>query len=127
MGLVSTVADFMRFSQMLLNRGELGGVRILGAETVSDMTVNGLSEAALETRTAGTGWGLANVTVMLDPSSVSYPTSLGEYGWDGSAGTIFWVNPEEELVIVLMWQSSPANPDGLRQQVKTLVHEALLD
>ena len=126
-GLVSTVADFMRFSQMLLNRGELGGVRILGAETVSDMTVNGLSEAALETRTAGTGWGLANVTVMLDPSSVSYPTSLGEYGWDGSAGTIFWVNPEEELVIVLMWQSSPANPDGLRQQVKTLVHEALLD
>ena len=126
-GLVSTVADFMRFSQMLLNRGELGGVRILRAETVSDMTVNGLSEAALETRTPGTGWGLANVTVMLDPSSVSYPTSLGEYGWDGSAGTIFWVNPAEELVIVLMWQSSPANPDGLRQQVKTLVHEALLD
>lgn len=126
-GLVSTVSDFMRFSQMLLNRGELGGVRVLRAETVSDMTVNGLSEAVLQTRTAGTGWGLANVAVMLDPTSVAYPTSLGEYGWDGSAGTIFWVNPAEELVIVLMWQSSPSNPEGLRQQVKGLIHEALLD
>ena len=125
-GLVSTAADFMRFSQMLLNGGELDGVRILEAETVAQMTANGLGEAALSTRRAGTGWGLANVSVMLDPTTVDYPTSVGEYGWDGSAGTIFWVNRTEELVIVLMWQSSPANPDGLRQQVKTLIHEALI-
>jgi len=125
-GLVSTVSDFMRFSQMLLNGGELDGVRILEPETVSLMTANGLTEAPLATRRSGTGWGLSNVSVMLDPSTVDYPTSVGEYGWDGSAGTIFWVNPTEDLVIVLMWQSSPANPEGLRQQAKALIHEALI-
>ena len=64
---------------------------------------------------------------MLDPASVAYPSSVSEFGWDGSAGTIFWINPEEELVIVLMWQSSPANPESLRQQIKTLIHEAIRD
>lgn len=126
-GLLSTVPDFMRFAQMLANGGELAGVRILEAETVARMTANGLSDAVLETRRGGMGWGLANVSVVLDPSSVAYPSSAGEFGWDGSAGTIFWVNPEEEIVIVLMWQSSPANPESLRQQIKTLIHDAILD
>ena len=126
-GLLSTVPDFMSFSQMLLNGGELDGVRILEEETVRRITENGLSDSVLETRRGGMGWGIANVSVMLDPSSAGYPTSLGEYGWDGSAGTIFWVNPTEELVIVLMWQSSPANPESLRQQVKALVHEAIIE
>ncbi len=125
-GLVSTVPDFLRFSQMLLDGGELDGVRILRDETVAMIIANGLSDDLLATRRAGSGWGLANVSVMLDPGSVSYPTSVGEYGWDGSAGTIFWVTPAEELVIVLMWQSSPSNPESLRQQVKTLVHEAIV-
>jgi CubicO group peptidase (beta-lactamase class C family) len=126
-GLVSTVPDFMRFSQMLLNGGILDGARILREETVAEITGNGLSEEVLATRRPGTGWGLANVSVVLDPESLSYLTSVGEYGWDGSAGTIFWNNPEEDLVVVLMWQSSPANPDSLRQRVKTVVHEAFTD
>lgn len=67
------------------------------------------------------GWGLANVTVSLDPSS---PTR-GEYGWDGTAGTIFWVDPARELVTILMTQSVPANPDGIRQKFKTLVLQAV--
>ena len=126
-GLLSTVPDFMRFSQMLLNGGELDGVRILEEETVRRITENGLSDPVLETRRGGMGWGIANVSVMLDLSSAGYPTALGEYGWDGSAGTIFWVNPTEELVIVLMWQSSPSNPESLRHQVKALVHEAIIE
>ena len=126
-GLLSIVPDFLRFSQMLLNGGELGGVRILEEETVGTITANGLSDAVLEARGGSMGWGLANVNVVLDPLVVGYPTSLGEYGWDGSAGTIFWVNPIEELVIVLMWQSSPSNPESLRQQVKELVHEAIIE
>ena len=126
-GLLSTVPDFMRFAQMLANGGELGDVRILETETVAGITANGLAEAVLETRRGGMGWGLANVSVVLDPATVGYSSSAGEFGWDGSAGTIFWVNPEEELVIVLMWQSSPANPESLRQQIKTLIHEAIVD
>ncbi len=126
-GLVSTVPDFMRFSQMLLNDGELGGVRLLKKETVDMITSNGLSDAVLARKGNGIGWGLANVNVVLDPSTVPYPTSLGEYERGGSAGTSSWINPSEDLVIVLMWQNSPSNPDSLKQRVKTLVHESLLD
>ena len=118
---------FHELQQMLLNGGELDGVRILEEETVRRITENGLSDSVLETRRGGMGWRIANVSVMLNPSSAGYPTALGEYGWDGSAGTIFWVNPTEELVIVLMWQSSPSNPESLRQRVKALVHEAIIE
>ena len=69
-GLVSTVSDFMKFSQMLLNGGELGEARILREATVAEITSNGLSPAILEARRGSMGWGLANVNVMLDPSSV---------------------------------------------------------
>ena len=79
-GLVSTVPDFLRFSQMLLNRGELNGARLLSAKTVDMMTANGLSDAVLKARGGTRGWGLGNVDVALD---------TGEYGWDGTAGTIF--------------------------------------
>jgi CubicO group peptidase (beta-lactamase class C family) len=72
------------------------------------------------------GWGLANVNVLMTAASLNYPANPGEYGWDGSAGTIFWVDPTLEMVTVLMWQSQPANPDSLRQRFKTLVHEAIV-
>jgi CubicO group peptidase (beta-lactamase class C family) len=127
-GLVSTVPDFLRFSQMLLNGGELDGVRILEAPTVARMTANGLSPTVLAARGGGTmGWGLGNVNVVVDPSRLSYPAAPGEYGWDGTAGTIFWVDPAAETVILLMTQSSPPNPDMLRQRFKTLVQRAILD
>jgi len=60
-------------------------------------------------------WGLANVNVAPD----------GEYGWDGTAGTIFWIDPKEQTVIMLMTQSVPANPDSLRQRFKALVRAAI--
>ncbi len=126
-GLVSTVPDYLRFGQMLLNEGELGGARILRAETVREITSNGLSDSILEGRGNGIGWGLGNVNVIVDPEAVGYPSALGEYGWNGSAGTIFWVNPAEDMVVVLMWQRQPTNPDQLQQQAKTLIHEAIID
>jgi CubicO group peptidase (beta-lactamase class C family) len=125
-GLVSTVPDYLRFAQMLMNGGQYGGVRILRPETVAMMTENGLSPEILERRPGTMGWGLANVNVVMQPGSLEYATSMGEYGWDGTAGTIFWVDPQQELVIVLMTQSSPADPDGLRLRVRSLVSEALL-
>ena len=123
-GLLSTVPDFLRFSQMLLNRGELNGVRVLSAKTVDLITANGLPEPVLRSRGGGMGWGLANVNVVVDPSAIPGTPNLGEYGWDGTAGTIFWIDPKDEMVTVLMTQSSPANPDSLRQRFKALVMAA---
>lgn len=125
-GLVSTVPDFVRFAQMLLGRGILDGVRLLNDAVVTSATANALRPDILAGRADGTGWGMANVSVVLDPSKQRYPANHGEYGWDGTAGTIFWVDPSLDMITILMTQSSPANPDGLRQQFKTLVHQALL-
>ena len=72
------------------------------------------------------GWGLANVNVVLDPASAGYPADRGEYGWDGTAGTIFWIDPNREMITILMTQSSPANPDSLRQRFKALVDQAVI-
>ncbi len=117
-GLVSTVPDYLRFSQMLLNRGELDGVRILSAKTVDMMTVNGLPDAVLAVRGGRRGWGLGNVDVDLD---------TGEYGWDGTAGTIFTVDPRRGLTTVLMWQTVPADPDRLRSRFKALIDRAAVN
>ncbi len=122
-GLVSTVPDYLRFSQMLLDGGTLGGVRVLTAETAARMTVNGLPPAMQSARGGSMGWALANVNVLLAPGSTG--ASVGEYGWDGTAGTIFWVDPVKQTVIVLMTQSAPANPDSLRQRFKAIVQRAI--
>jgi CubicO group peptidase (beta-lactamase class C family) len=126
-GLVSTVPDYVRFCQMMLNRGELDGARLLQPSTIAMMTANGLSDAVRKRRGGPMGWGLANVNVVMDPGGLDYPANRGEYGWDGSAGTIFWIDPTKQTIIVLMTQSVPANPDSLRQRFKTIVHEALVD
>jgi CubicO group peptidase (beta-lactamase class C family) len=125
-GLVSTVPDYLRFSQMLINRGTLDGVRILRSETIDSMTTNRLPSAIVAARGGTMGWGLANVNVVLDPAGLNYPASAGEYGWDGSAGTIFWIDPRLEIATLLMTQSSPANPDSLRQRFKTLVQQSIV-
>jgi CubicO group peptidase (beta-lactamase class C family) len=126
-GLVSTAEDFIRFSQMLLDKGEFGGVRLLKAETVTAMTMNGLSDAVLQGKGGNVGWGLANVDVVVGPGSRGYLSAIGEYGWDGSAGTFFAVDPSKELVVTLMTQNLPANPDQLRQKFKAAVLQSIVD
>jgi CubicO group peptidase (beta-lactamase class C family) len=126
-GLLSTAPDFLRFSQMLLNRGELDGVRVLKAETVDAMVTNGLPAAVQQGRGATVGWGLANVDVVIGPGSRGYLTTIGEYGWDGSAGTFFAVDPSRQLVVTLMTQNLPANPDGLRQKFKAAVRQSIVN
>jgi CubicO group peptidase (beta-lactamase class C family) len=123
-GLLSSVPDYLRLAQMLLNKGELDGVRLLQAKTVETMTANGLSDAIQKERGGSMGWGLANVNVLL-ASSPNSPR-LGEYGWDGTAGTIFWVDPVTETVTVLMTPSSPANPEQIRQRFKAIVDQAIV-
>ena len=125
-GLVSTATDFIRFGQMLLNKGTLDGVRLLSVETAESITRNGLSDAMVKARGGAMGWGLANVDVVVGPGSRGYLTTIGEYGWDGSAGTFFAVDPSRELVVTLMTQNLPANPDGLRQKFKAAVVDAIV-
>jgi len=110
----------------LLNKGTLAGVHLLQPATVELMTANRLSQPIVGAR-EGIGWALLNVNVALDPATFNYPVTRGEYGWDGSAGTIFWVDPALDMITVLMTQSVPPNPDGLRQQFKTLVRKAVVD
>lgn len=126
-GLLSTAGDYLRFAQMLLSGGTLDGARLLRRETVARIVANGLPPAVLTARGGTMGWGIANVNVVLDPAGVPYPANRGEYGWDGTAGTIFWVDPQTELVTVLMTQSAPADPDRLRRRFKTAVQQALLN
>lgn len=124
-GLVSSVPDFVRFSQMLLNRGSLGGTRLLKADTVARMTANGLPPEVLKARGGVMGWGLGNVDVRMEASGSG--ANVGEFGWDGTGGTIFWVDPVSETVVVLMTQSVPANPGGIRQNFKAVVQRAVRD
>lgn len=122
-GLVSSVPDFLRFGQMLLDQGTFNGRRLLKADTAARMTVNALPADVLKARGGRMGWGLANVNVVMDAGGST--ASLGEYGWDGTAGTVFWNDPVKEAVVVLMTQSSPANPDGLRQKFKAIADRAI--
>ena len=124
-GLVSTVPDFLRFTLMLANRGEFAGVRILAESTVASMTRNGLADEILRNRRGGTGWALANVSVVVDAPAAGAGARAGEYRWDGSAGTELWVDPASGTVLVTMWQSSPANPDQIRQRITALVRAAI--
>jgi CubicO group peptidase (beta-lactamase class C family) len=122
-GLVTTVPDYLRFCQMLLNGGELDGVRILPRPTIEGMTANGLSPAVLEQRGRGdVGWGLINANVILDPAS----PLKGEYSWDGTAGTIFWIDPAREMITLLFAPARPSNPDGIRQKFKAIVQQAIV-
>ncbi len=125
-GLVSTAPDFLRFSQMLLNKGALGGVRLLSARTVETMTKNGLPDQVLQQRGGAMGWGLGNVDVVVTPHALGYLTAVGEYGWDGSAGTFFAIDPAQETIVILMTQNLPASPDGLRQKFKAAIQQSLI-
>ncbi|WP_269713530.1 serine hydrolase domain-containing protein [Caulobacter sp. NIBR2454] len=104
-GLVSTTADYARFSQMLLNGGELDGKRLLKPETVALMRANHLSEASLAKKPLGpgVGFGLDFATVM-DPAAAGTPMGKGTYSWGGAAGTWFWIDPVNDLFVLGMVQ-----------------------
>ncbi len=129
-GLVASTMDFLRFSQMFLNGGELDGNRVLQPETVTMMTVNRIPDALLPIGfgrpTLGQGWGLG-FSIVMDASQYAYPVNDGDFWWDGSAGTRFWIDPTENMVTIVMAQVSPASGRGFREEFKTLVHHAILD
>ncbi|MEV4754671.1 serine hydrolase domain-containing protein [Micromonospora sp. NPDC049559] len=135
-GLISTAADYHRFTQMLLRGGELDGVRLLGPRTVRFMTrnhlpggrdlgqlsVGGFAESIFD----GIGFGLG-FAVVLDPVPGRVPSSVGEYYWGGLASTSFWVDPVEEITALFFTQLAPSSTYPLRSQLRQLVYSAIVD
>jgi CubicO group peptidase (beta-lactamase class C family) len=135
-GLVSTASDYFRFCQMLLNRGELDGARILGRKTIELMTLNHLPEgkdltemsvsAFAETPNEGTGFGLG-FAVILSLADSQQIGSVGEYSWGGAASTVFWIDPAEDLILIFMTQLMPSATFNFRGQLKTIIYPAIID
>ena len=135
-GLVSTAADYHRFTQMLLRGGELDGVRLLGPRTVAHMATNHLPGGAdldsfgmplfAEMSFAGVGFGLG-FSVMQDPVKGKSLASAGEFAWGGAASTVFWVDPVEDLTAMFFTQLFPSNTYPIRSQLRQLVYQALID
>jgi CubicO group peptidase (beta-lactamase class C family) len=136
-GLVSTAEDYFRLTSMLLNRGELDGIRLLGRKTVDLMTMNHLpggqeltqlAQAGMFTETAyaGVGFGLG-FSVMLDQTRAQILGTPGEYAWGGAASTAFWVDPQEDLIVIFMTQLMPSSSYPLRRALRTLAYAALID
>ena len=125
-GLVSTTMDYMRFCQMLLNGGELDGVRLLSPLTVDLMHRNQLPREMGEMSPGGgTGFGL-DFAVILDPVAAD-GVSRGEYYWGGAAGTWFWIDPAEDLVFVGMIQQFGQGRPDVRSLSRRLTYQAIVD
>jgi CubicO group peptidase (beta-lactamase class C family) len=135
-GLVSTIGDYARFSQMMLNGGALGDARIISPETVELMTSNQLPEGLgigfngtvrsgkkSEPHKFGLGWG-----VISDPEAMASPAGEGTFYWGGAAGTWFWIDPQNDLFFIGMIQRFGDDPDSIfdaRALSMKLVYEAL--
>jgi CubicO group peptidase (beta-lactamase class C family) len=132
--LTSTALDYLRFAQMLLNRGVFEGTRVLGRKTVEYMTADHLGPD-VDVRSLhnfpvehldGYGFGLG-VAVRRVPGVAGIMGSPGDYRWSGAQGTLFWVDPKEELAVVYMAQTPGAIRAHYRQVIATLVQQAIVD
>lgn len=133
-GLISSAGDYLRFAQMLLNKGEFAGHRLLGRKTVELMTSNHLrgdmadmgqarfSESSYE----GIGFGLG-CSVMLDPAKAQVVGTPGEYSWGGAASTSWWNDPEEDISVVLFTQLTPSSTYPIRRELRVLTYQAVVD
>ena len=132
-GLVSTASDYLRFMRMLRGHGALEGARILGRKSVELMTVNHLPgdladmgrPRFAEMPFSGVGFGLG-VSVLLDPAKARILGSRGEYAWGGMASTAFWIDPAEDLLVLLLTQLMPSSAYPIRRELRALTYQALI-
>ena len=135
-GLVSTAADYRRFTAMLLGGGQAGGARLLSPRTLAYMTRNHLpggadllamaTDSFSETNYAGVGFGLG-FAVVEDAAPSHVPTTEGSFSWGGAASTAFWVDPTEEMEVSFFTQLLPSGTHPIRSQLSQLVYQAILD
>ncbi len=123
-GLVGTAGDYLRFAQMLLNGGELNGIRLLSPRTITYMTADHLG--GLPGQEPGMGFGLG-FQVRKEIGGAGQPGSIGEYGWPGAAGTTFWIDPQEQLIGIYLVQVNAEDRLFFRDQFRTLVSQALVE
>ena len=122
-GLVSTTEDYLRFALMLASGGEFKGKRLVGKKTIEFMTADHLGKT--QGRPPGLGFGLGfEVRTMIGEAGM--PGSVGEYGWSGFAGTIFWVDPKEDLIAIYMVQAAASDRNMLRNQFRSMVQAAVI-
>ncbi len=133
-GLVSTASDYMRFCQMLLNGGILNGNRLLSPKTVEMMRSNHLADDLMPfavsqdwtSYTAGCGFGLG-FKVVMDIAQHGVIGSNGIYSWGGAASTVFWIDPKEKLVALLLTQFMPSSHYPLRHEFQVAAYQALIE
>ena len=135
-GLTGTLGDYGRFCQMLLNKGEFNGSRILGRKTVEFMSINHLPDnkdmAAMgqpvwsESSAEGIGYGLG-MAVVIDAPATQLIRSTGEYFWGGAASTAFWIDPAEDMFVVFMTQLLPSSFYPIRGELRVATYQALID
>jgi CubicO group peptidase (beta-lactamase class C family) len=133
-GLVSTAADYVRFCRVMLNKGELDGVRLLGRKSVELMTTNHLrgdmadmgQPRFSESPYYGIGFGLG-FSVMLDPAKAQILGTPGEYAWGGAASTAFWIDPAEDMAVILLTQLMPSSTYPIRRELRVLAYQAIVD
>jgi len=131
-GLTSTAVDYLRFAQMMLNRGELDGQRILKPETVALMTRNHLPQHMLPLTFNGVAKGAYNgygfglgYCINIDPTHTAAAGSAGDFSWGGLADTYCWVDPQQQLIGILMQQYIPSLHHAGRKEFRDLVYAAL--
>lgn len=126
LSLSGSTGDYLKFAQMLLNKGELDGVRILGRKTVEMMARNWLPAniPSINSNDRSTGWGLG-VSVVIDDLAYGHMGSTGAFGWSGAATTYFTVDPAEDLTYVIMAQKMPSD-GAIRNKIENLIYQSLV-
>lgn len=122
--LISTSDDYWLLCQMLLNGGELNGVRLLSPRTAELIVSDRLREPA--SYRPGMGFGL-NGSVVTDATRLDYPASNGEFSWGGLATTVFWIDPQEELVVIMLTQYLPTRNGYYLDILHRMVRAAIID
>jgi CubicO group peptidase (beta-lactamase class C family) len=126
-GLSGTAADYYRFCQMLLNGGEYEGQRLLGRMTVNMMLSNHIGTGKpVYVRGQGYGFGLG-AGVLTDPATSADAFSIGTWTWGGADGTIFFIDPQEDLIAILMVQLNPYTRSEIRPKFSVVVSQAIVD
>lgn len=132
-GLVSSTEDFLRFSLLFLQDGRVNGESLVSPDVIRLAAENAIPESLLpidggsSTYWAGSGWTAGGFAVALDPAAYDHAISPGEYWWDGSAGTRFWINPRENMIAVIMAQVSPASGNGFREAFRNGLQDAIIE
>lgn len=126
-GLSSTAADYFRFSQMILNGGELDGVRLLSPTTVNLMITNHVGDLPITVRGSdGYGFGLS-FSMITDPATSREALTPGSFGWLGAWNTLFWIDPTEETILLLLTQLTSSGHLNMRRDFPSLVAQSITE